>query len=130
MSIELPGDYQPSLSEDYMNPMQIEYFRRKLQQSRTELLCELKAVPPIEPDEAGDQTDQASAAVDRSFDAANRARIQNMLHQTEQALVRLENGTYGFCEDTGEPIGLKRLMAQPATSLSLEAQQARERRAG
>ena len=96
MSVELPVDYQPSLSEDYMNPMQIEYFRRKLQQSRTELLHELKAIPHTEPDEAGDQTDQASAAADRSFDAVNRARIQDLLHQTEQALVRLENGTYGF----------------------------------
>ena len=130
MSVELPVDYQPSPSEDYMNPMQVEYFRRRLQQSRTELLRELKAIPHIEPDQTGDQTDQASADVDRSFDAVNRARIQKMLHQTEQALVRLENGTYGFCEDTGEPIGPKRLMAQPATSLSLEAQQARERRAG
>ena len=88
--------------------------------------------PKFKPNEnvhEGDQSDQASADADRSFDAINRARIQNLLHQTEQALVRLENGTYGFCEDTGEPIGLRRLMAQPATPLSIAAQQARERRA-
>ncbi len=132
MPAELPPNYQPSLAEDYMNPAQIEYFRRELQQSRTELRRELEAIPRVEPNEnvhEGDQSDQASADADRSFDAINRARIQNLLHQTEQALVRLENGTYGFCEDTGEPIGLRQLMAQPATPLSLGAQQARERRA-
>ena len=131
MPVELPPDYHPSLSEDYMNPAQIEYFRRKLWESLADLRRELEALPRIEPDESvheGDRSDQASADADRSFDAINRARIQNLLHQIEQALVRLENGTYGFCEDTGEPIGLRQLMAQPATSLSLVAQQARERR--
>jgi hypothetical protein len=64
MSIELPVDYQLSLSEDYMNPMQIEYFRRKLLQSRTDLQRELEAIPHIEPNQTGDQTDQASAAAD------------------------------------------------------------------
>ena len=58
----------------------------------------------------------------------NRERVQMLLRQTERALSKLENGDYGYCEDTGEPIDLKRLMAQPATSLSLTAQQARERR--
>ena len=60
----------------------------------------------------------------------NRERVQMLLRQTERALSKLENGTYGYCEDTGEPIDLKRLMAQPSTSLSLAAQQARERRTG
>jgi RNA polymerase-binding transcription factor len=132
MPVELPPDYQPSSSEDYMNPAQIEYFRRKLWQSRRDLQRELEAIPHVEADgtaNEGDQTDLAGMDTDRSFDALNRARIQGLLHQAEEALVRLENGTYGFCEDTGEPIGLKRLMAQPATSLSLAAQQARERRA-
>jgi DnaK suppressor protein len=132
MPVELPPNYQPSLSEDYMSPTQVEFFRRKLWQSRADLRRELDAVPPIEQDETtqeGDQTDHASADTDREFDAINRARIQSLLHQTEQALVRLENGTYGFCQDTGEPIGLKRLMAQPTTPLSLAAQQERERRA-
>ena len=133
MPVEFSPDYQPSESENYMNPAQIEYFRRKLQKSRMDLQRELDAIPHIQPDETaheGDQTDQASTDTDRSFNAINRARIQGLLRQTEEALVRLENGTYGFCEDTGEPIGLRRLMAQPATPLSLAAQEARERRAG
>jgi DnaK suppressor protein len=133
MPVEIPPNYQPSASEDYMNLAQLEYFRQRLQKSRIDLQRELEAIPQIEPDEAayeGDQTDRASTDTDRSFDAINRARIRALLRQTEEALVRLENGTYGFCEDTGEPIGLRRLMAQPATPLSLAAQEARERRAG
>ena len=99
---------------------------------RADLRRELEAIPPIAPDDTmheGDQTDHASADTDREFDVINRARVQSLLHQIEQALVRLENGSYGFCEVTGEPIGLKRLMAQPATPLSLAAQEERERRA-
>ena len=132
MPVELPPGYQPSLSEDYMNPAQVEFFRRRLSQSRADLRRELEAIPPIAPDDTmheGDQTDHASADTDREFDVINRARVQSLLHQIEQALVRLENGSYGFCEVTGEPIGLKRLMAQPATPLSLAAQEERERRA-
>ena len=132
MTIELP-DYQPSPDEDYTNPLQTAYFRRMLEQSLAELQHELDEVPHIESDETardGDQTDHASADTDREFTILNRARIQALLHQTERALTRLDNGTYGYCDDTGEPIGLKRLMAQPATSLSLAAQEAREKRAG
>ncbi len=132
MTIELP-DYQPSPDEDYMNPLQTVYLRRLLEQSRADLQHELDEVPHIESDETardGDQTDHASADTDREFTILNRARIQALLHQTERALTRLDNGIYGYCDDTGEPIGLKRLMAQPATSLSLAAQEAREKRAG
>ena len=78
----------------------------------------------------GDQTDHASAGSEREFEIQNRERIQMLLRQTERAVARLENGTYGYCEITGEPIGLKRLIAQPTTSLSLAAQEARERRGG
>ena len=132
MTTERP-DYEPSPSEEFMNPHQVAYFRGKLLESLADLQRELGAVPHIEPDETareGDQADHASADTDREFDALNRARIQTLLHRTELALTRLDNGTYGYCEDTGEPIDLRRLMAQPETSLSLAAQEARERRAG
>jgi DnaK suppressor protein len=115
-----------------MSPTQLEFFRQRLWQSRADLRRELEAIPPIGQDQAtheGDQTDHASADTDREFDTINRARIQNLLNQIERAFVRLEGGTYGYCEVTGEPIGLKRLMAQPATPLSLAAQEQRERRA-
>jgi DnaK suppressor protein len=132
MGIELPHEYQPSEDEEFMSPRQVEYFRRRLEQSRADLRRELAAGLPSDVDDSsreGDQTDQASAASEREFVTQNRERIQILLRQTERALVKLENGTYGYCEGSGEPIDLKRLMAQPATSLSLAAQQAREGRA-
>ena len=116
-----------------MNPKQVEYFCQRLEEARTDLRRELDAMPPRDADDLGwegDQTDHASADSEREFEIQNRERIQMLLRQTEQALARLENGTYGYCADTGEPIDLKRLMAQPATSLSLAAQEARERRSG
>jgi len=98
---------------------------------RADLRRELDAVPSADADDLsreGDQTDRASADTEREFEIQNRERVQMLLRQTERALARLENGTYGYCEDTGEPIDLKGLMAQPTTSLSLTAQQARELR--
>jgi DnaK suppressor protein len=133
MAIDLPPGYQPSADEEFMNPIQVEYFRQKLEEARTDLRRELDAMPPRDADDLGregDQTDHASADLEREFEIQNRERVQVLLRQTERALARLENGTYGYCADTGEPIDLKRLMAQPATSLSLAAQQARERRRG
>ena len=130
MAIDLPPGYQPSATEEFMNPKQVEYFRQRLEEARTDLRTELDAMPPRDADDLGregDQTDHASADSEREFEIQNRERVQMLLRQTERALARLENGTYGYCADTGEPIDLKRLMAQPATSLSLAAQQARER---
>ena len=130
MAVELPPGYQPSADEEFMNPKQVEYFRQRLEMSRADLLRELEAITQPESDigREGDQTDHASANSEREFEIQNRKRIQMLLRQTERALSRLENGAYGYCEDTGEPISLKRLIAQPTTSLSLEAQQVRERR--
>ncbi len=131
MTVELPPDYQPSANEEFTNPKQVAYFRRRLEQSRTDLQRELAAIPSPDTEDLsreGDQTDHASADIEREFIIQNRERIQKLLQQTERALARLENGSYGYCEDTGEPIGLKRLIAQPTTSLSLSAQEARERR--
>jgi DnaK suppressor protein len=131
MAVDLPPGYQPSADEEFMNPRQIEYFRRRLEQARTDLQRELEAIPSPDTDDVGrdgDQTDHASADSEREFMVQNRERVQMLLRQTERAIARLENGSYGYCEVTGEPIGLKRLMAQPTTSLSLAAQEARERR--
>ena len=131
MAVDLPPGYQPSADEEFMNPKQVEYFRQRLEEARTDLRRELDAMPLRDADDLGregDQTDQASADSEREFEIQNRERVQMLLRQTERALARLENGTYGYCEDTGEPIDLKRLMAQPTTSLSLTAQQARELR--
>jgi DnaK suppressor protein len=130
MTVHLPPGYKPSDAEEFMNPLQVEYFRRKLLQLRADTERELGASPPAGADDSlreGDQADQASAAVDREFDIVNRERAQALLHQIDQALTRLDNGTYGYCEDTGEPINLRRLDAQPTATLTIEAQARRER---
>ncbi len=131
MSIELPPGYKPSGDEEFMNPKQVAYFRRRLEEARAGLQRELAASQLPEVDDssrAGDQSDHASADSERELMVQNRERVQMLLRQTERALARIENGTYGYCDDTGAPIDLKRLMAQPATSLSVSAQELREKR--
>nr|WP_294507649.1 TraR/DksA C4-type zinc finger protein [uncultured Rhodopila sp.] len=133
MAVELPTDYKPSETEEFLNPRQLEYFRLRLEKLRADLSQELSVISHPKSEEGGregDQADQASAETERDLEQINRDRVRVLLRQTEQALARLQNGSFGYCEDTGEPIGLKRLIAQPTTSLSLEAQEARERRAG
>ena len=130
MPTHLPSGYRPSAAEAFMNPSQVVYFRQKLLRLQADTQRELEATPPAGPDDAareGDQADQASAAVDREFSIINRERTHVLLHQIEQALVRLDNGTYGYCEDTGEPIDLRRLEAQPTATLTTTAQAQRER---
>jgi DnaK suppressor protein len=130
MTISLPTGYKPSDAEDFMNPSQVEYFRQKLLRLRADTQRELDATPPAGADDSareGDQADQASAAVDREFTVVNRERTHALLQQIERALVRLDNGTYGYCEDTGEQIALRRLDAQPTATLTTDAQAQRER---
>ena len=89
MGIEIPHEYQPSEDEEFMNPTQVEYFRRRLEQLRADLRQELNAIPPPEAHDItqeGDQTDHASAASEREFALQNRERIQRLLRQTERAL--------------------------------------------
>ncbi len=126
----LPPGYRPSPAEAFMNPSQVAYFREKLQRLRADTQHELAATPRAdvnENDREGDQTDQASAAEDRTFGLINRERAQSLLSEIDQALTRLDNGTYGYCDDTGEPIDLRRLEAQPTAMLTTSAQAARER---
>ena len=116
-----------------MNSEQLEHFRQKLLSSREELQRELDAIPAIDETEGGhdgDRADQSSAETDRDFLALNRERTRILLGEVDQALTRIEDGTYGICEDTGFPIGLKRLEAQPTAILSIEAQERRERARG
>ena len=130
MTTHPAATYVPSETEAFMNPAQTAYFRQRLESMRADLRNELDAIPPANAGDdgrEGDQTDHASADTEREFEMLNRARVETLLAQAEQALVRLDNGTFGYCGDTGEPIGLKRLIAQPATALSLAAQEARER---
>ncbi|WP_419760681.1 RNA polymerase-binding protein DksA [Acidisoma sp.] len=128
--ITLPQDYRPSEDEEFMNPLQVEYFRRKLLRWQDELLREANGTL-LSLSEGGimeaDITDRASVETDRALELRTRDRARKLISKIDQALQRVENGTYGFCEDTGEPIGLRRLEARPIATLSIEAQERHER---
>ena len=128
--ITLHPDYRPHEGEEFMNPMQVEYFRQKLLRWRAELLrdadgtlASLSQGGILEPD----ITDRASVETDRALELRTRDRARKLVAKIDQALVRIEKGTYGYCEDTDEPIGLKRLEARPIATLSIEAQERHER---
>ena len=126
----LPPDYRPSDDEEFMNPLQLEYFRQKLLRWRAELLAEstetlqhLKEESLAEPD----VTDRASLETERSLELRTRDRERKLISKIDAALMRIEDGSYGYCEETDEPISLKRLEARPIATLSLEAQERHER---
>lgn len=128
--ITLPPDYRPDTDGEFMNPRQVEYFRLKLMRWRGELLKEadgtLASLSEGGIHEA-DITDRASVETDRALELRTRDRARKLIVKIGQALLRIENGSYGFCEETGEPIGLKRLEARPIATLSIEAQERHER---
>ena len=130
MRVTLSPDYAPSEDEDFMNPMQLEYFRQMLLNWRSELIQEagetlnnLNSGNLQQPDMA----DRASLETDHQIELRTRDRERKLIIKIDEALSRIEDGTYGFCQDTDEPIGLKRLMARPIAVLSLEAQERHER---
>jgi len=126
----LPPDYLPSEDEEFMNPRQVEYFRRKLLRWRADLLREADGTL-ASLSEGGiaeaDITDRASVETDRALELRTRDRARKLIGKIDQALSRIENGSYGYCEETGEPIGLRRLEARPIATLSIEAQERHER---
>ena len=128
--LTLPPDYKPSEDEEFMDPLQTEYFRQKLIKWRADLLKEsggtLASLSEGGIHEA-DVTDRASVETDRALELRTRDRARKLIGKINQALLRIENGTYGFCEETGDPIGLKRLEARPIATLSIEAQERHER---
>ena len=126
----LPPGYRPSEDEEFMNPLQREYFRQKLLQWRAELMSEttdtlahLKEESLLKPD----LTDRASLETERAIELRTRARERRLISKIEAALQRIDLGTYGFCEETDEPIGIRRLEARPIATLSIEAQKRHER---
>jgi DnaK suppressor protein len=126
----LPPDYRPTDKEKFMNPLQREYFRQKLLAWRAELLQEssetlhhLQEESLAEPDIA----DRASLETDRALELRTRDRERKLISKIDEALRSIEDGSYGYCVETGEPIGLRRLEARPIATLSLEAQERHER---
>ncbi len=128
--IELPKDYRPSETEEYMNPQQLEYFRRKLLKWKKDLLSEsMQTVENLKEENWNepDLNDRASIETETTFELRTRDRYRKLIDKIDAALMRIEKGTYGYCDDTGEPIGIKRLEARPVATLSIEAQERHER---
>jgi DnaK suppressor protein len=126
----LPEDYRPTEDEEFMNPLQVEYFRQKLIRWRSELLADsaetlrsLQEESLLKPD----LTDRASLETERSIELRTRDRERKLISKIDAALSRLDSGTYGYCEETDEPIGIRRLEARPIATLSIEAQERHER---
>jgi DnaK suppressor protein len=123
--------YRPTDSEPFMNERQREYFRNKLLSWREEILREARETLQHLQDESQnhpDFADRASSETDRAIELRARDRQRKLISKIDAALQRIEDGTYGFCEETGEPISLKRLDARPIATLSIEAQERHERR--
>lgn len=122
--------YRPTEDEPFMNERQREYFRRKLIRWKGEILREAQetlATLQNENENHPDIADRASSETDRAIELRARDRQRKLIAKIDAALARIDDGTYGYCEETGEPISLKRLEARPIATLSLEAQERHER---
>jgi DnaK suppressor protein len=130
VTIDLPPDYEPNADEEYMNPRQLEYFRRRLMEWRDTLLAEdqetLNSLRNGDGREVGDEADIASRETDQALELRTRDRHRKLIRKIEDALGRIAEGSYGYCEETGEEIGIARLKVRPVATLSVEAQERRE----
>ena len=127
---ELPEGYKPSEDEEFMNDHQREYFRRKLIRWKDELTQGGEEVLKYLQEEGKtctDFVDRASTETDMVYELRSKERARKLISKINEALLRIKNGTYGYCEETGEPISLKRLEARPVAMLSIEAQERHER---
>lgn len=125
------SDYRPSEDEEFMNERQREYFKQKLLNWKEDILRESKETLShlqAETENHPDIADRASSETDRSLELRTRDRQRKLISKIDEAIRRIEDGSYGYCEETGEPIGLARLDARPIATLSLEAQERHERR--
>ncbi len=128
----VPKNYKPTQKERFMSAKMKEYFRLKLKDWKNELLKEssqtLTNMQKEENTAKPDITDRASEEIERSFELRTRDRERKLINKIESALRRIKEGSYGYCEETGEPIGIKRLEARPVATLSLEAQEIHEKK--
>ena len=128
---KIPEDYRPSESEPFMSDRQRAYFRRKLLNWHDEILRSTKeTLQHLQDDSAqhADIADRATSETERALELRARDRQRKLIAKIDAAIMRLDEGTYGYCEETGEPISLKRLDARPIATLSVEAQERHERR--
>ena len=127
---KISKNYKPTQKEKFMNAKMKEYFKQKLLNWKNELLKESsQTLNNLQSDNEAkpDITDRASEEIDRSFELRTRDRERKLINKINSALQRIEDGSYGYCEETGEPIGLKRLEARPVATLSIEAQEMHEK---
>ena len=128
---DLPEGYEPSEDEEFMNDRQREYFRRKLEAWKQELLdgvSELRESLREDYTPIIEDGDRASTETDLAYALRSKDRARKLVKKIDQALARIDNNTYGYCEETGEPIALARLKARPVATLSIEAQKKHEQR--
>lgn len=129
--VKLPPNYKPTEKETYMNPVMQEYFRQKLEAWKAEIIKESDATLQELQDEGGlqepDIADRASVETEVALELRARDRQRKLISKIDEALERIKNGEYGYCEETGDPIGIKRLEARPIATLSIEAQERHER---
>jgi len=131
MATRLPKDYTPSEKEPFMNAKQKEFFKRKLLAWHGDIIQETKETLNNLQKEVvnfSDLVDRASSETDRSLELRARDRQRKLISKIDEALLRIEDGAYGYCEDTGESIGLKRLVARPIATLSIDSQERHERK--
>ena len=131
MNVMVDHIYRPSEHEPFMNERQREYFRGKLKAWREDILRESKETLVHLQDDNNtlpDVADRASTETDRSLELRTRDRQRKLINKIESAMKRIDDGSYGYCEETGEPISLRRLDARPIATLSIEAQERHERR--
>ena len=128
---KISKNYKPTQKEKFMNAKMKEYFRQILVNWKDELLKEssqtLNNLQNVENSAKPDLTDRASEEIDRTFELKTRDRERKLINKIDAALKRIEDGVYGYCEETGDPISLKRLQARPIATLSLEAQENHEK---
>jgi DnaK suppressor protein len=125
------GGYRPSEDEEFMNDRQLKYFKQKLLNWKDDILRESRETLThlqAETENHPDIADRASSETDRALELRTRDRQRKLISKIDEALRRIEDGSYGYCEETGEPITLARLDARPIATLSLEAQERHERR--
>ncbi|NVJ97556.1 MAG: RNA polymerase-binding protein DksA [Alphaproteobacteria bacterium] len=128
--IKLPDGYMPSPDEEFMNPLQLEYFRQKLEAWKDDILREsAETLQNLQQDNLRepDIADRASSETDWSVELRTRDRQRKLVSKIDSALRRIKEGEYGYCEVTGEPISLRRLDARPIATMTIEAQEAHER---
>lgn len=129
--VKLPNNYRPTEKEKFMSPRQKEFFRQRLLGWRDEILRDAQGtIQNLQEDDgqAPDLADRATTESERSIELRTRDRQRKLVGKIDAALGRIDEGSYGYCDDTGEPIGLRRLQARPIATLSIEAQERHERR--